>query len=66
MIWNWHATQSRGLVASDGYTHPLLEPSELTRSQRVGLANNRNDIDTGRESAHQFDVHFPEADDHVR
>jgi hypothetical protein len=43
------------------HTHALLESLEFAGGQRVGLANDRNDIDTGRQTAHQFDVDFSEA-----
>lgn len=41
--------------------YPLLEATELAWGQRVGLADDGDDIDTGRKTAHQLDVHFPQA-----
>ena len=39
-------------------THTLLEDLELTGSERVGLSNDGDDIDTRRQTAHKFDINF--------
>lgn len=41
-------------------THPLLEATELARGKRVGLTNDRDDVDTGRKPTHQLDVNLPQ------
>ena len=38
--------------------YPLLECLELTQCERVGLANDGNDIDTRGEAAHELNVHL--------
>ena len=42
------------------YTYTLLEASEFRRGQGVRLSNDRDNIDTGREATHKFDVHLPQ------
>ena len=39
-------------------THTLLENLELAGSERVGLSNDGDDIDTRRQTAHKFDINF--------
>jgi hypothetical protein len=40
--------------------HPLLETPKFAWCQGVGLANDRNHIDTWRETAHQLDIDLPQ------
>lgn len=48
-------------MQSDGIsTYTLLEGFEFTGGQRIGLANDGNHIDAGREAAHQLDVNLAE------
>ena len=42
-------------------TYPLLETTEFARSQRVGLTDDRDDIDTRGEPAHELNVNLPQA-----
>lgn len=42
----------------DETAHTLLESLELTGSERVGFSNNGDDIDTRRETTHEFDINF--------
>lgn len=41
-----------------GKPHPLFETPELTGCERVRFADDGDDIDTGRETTHEFYVHF--------
>lgn len=41
-------------------TYPLLEATQLTRRQRIGLANDGDHIDTRREATHELDVDLPQ------
>ena len=43
------------------HTYALLETLKFRRGQGVCLANNRDDIDAGRQATHKFYVHFPQA-----
>ena len=43
-------------------TDPLLESLELAWCQRVCLANDRDNIYTRREAAHEFNVHFTQTE----
>ena len=49
------------LLRIDIRSYPLLETAKLSWGQRVSLANDRDDIDARRQAAHQFDIHFPQA-----
>jgi len=42
-------------------TDPLLEPFEFAGRKGVGLADNGDYVDAGRETAHELNVHFTEA-----
>ena len=39
-------------------TYPLLETAELTWRERIGLANDRDNVDTRGEAAHELNVHL--------
>lgn len=41
-------------------TDPLLEAAQFTGCQRIGLSNDRNDVDAGRKAPHELNVHFPQ------
>lgn len=38
------------------FTYPLLETGQVRRAQRISLGNDRNQIDTGCEALHHFDI----------
>jgi hypothetical protein len=38
--------------------HSLLERTQLHRGEGIGFANHGNNVDTGRETSHEFDVEF--------
>jgi hypothetical protein len=42
-------------------TYPLLELSELVWGKSIGFTNDGNDVDSRRQSSHEFNVHFSEA-----
>jgi hypothetical protein len=42
-------------------TNPLLESSKLAGCQGICFSNNRNHVNTRRKTAHQLDVHLPQA-----
>jgi len=57
VIWevvNWNA------VVFNVLHHQLLGLGELGRGERVGTANNGDDVDAGRETLHQFDIQLAE------
>ena len=39
-------------------TYALLEATELARSKRISLANDRDDVDTRRQTAHELNIHL--------
>lgn len=39
-------------------TNPFLESLQLAGREGVGFPDDRNYVDTRRETAHQFNVHF--------
>lgn len=41
--------------------YPLLEATELARSQRISLANDGDDINARRQTAHELDIHLAQA-----
>jgi hypothetical protein len=55
----WTSSLSKPTGKTDT-TNPFFESLELGRSKRIGLANNGNNVDTGGETAHKLNIHFPE------
>lgn len=49
------------ISTTNSSTHPLLERSELCGRQSVRLADHWDDVDSGRKSSHQLNVHLPES-----
>jgi hypothetical protein len=45
-------------------THPFLETPKFAGSQRVGLANDGDHVNTWREAAHQLNVNLPQPKHH--
>jgi hypothetical protein len=45
-------------MLSENISNPFFETSELPRSQRICFADDRDDVDTRGETAHQLDVYF--------
>ena len=52
----------RNAVVFDVFHDELLGFSELGGGERIGLADDGDDIDTGRKAFHEFDVEFAEAE----
>ena len=50
----------RDVVVLDVLHNALLEATELTGGKRVGLADDRDDINAGGKAAHKLDVHLPQ------
>jgi hypothetical protein len=42
-------------------TYPLFESTEFAGGERVGSANDGDDIDARRQTAHQLNVHLSQA-----
>lgn len=43
-------------------TDTSLETTKFAWSQRISFAHDRDHIDTGRQAAHQLDIHLPQTD----
>ncbi len=52
----WHSSLSWISSAVNESTHPLLEENQICGRKGVGFSNDRDKVDTGRESLHDFDV----------